>query len=194
MDNDEQEIKRINRELCSKYPFLIPYDWSGHSLEDNPDWDYSLTWRDDVSFGWKHLFDLMCDELLDVIKGTGYFKTFRFGEVKSKFGELRIYSYDGNAETNRIIDKWCFLSGYVCETCGKPEVRITRGWIQAICFDCWSKFHSPDYEDYIRHTGAVTYPPVLKITKLTNKVRTQTEINLEAEYQRLIDDWNMEEI
>lgn len=187
------EIYKMNKALCKKYPFLIPCDWMGHSMEEDEDWNYAFTWRDDVPFGWLHLFDLMCEELLFAIKDTPYFEIFGFDEVKEKYGELRIYDRGGNDATRRILDKWCFLSGYVCATCGKPEARMTRGYIIPRCFDCWMEFHATDYRDYIKRTSALIYPPVLHIMKWTSTGNKEVAISCEDEYQRLVDDWDKQE-
>ena len=186
------KVQLENKERCEKYPFLIPCYWTGKPVTKRADWNYEYTWRDDVSIGWLHLFDLMCEELLAAIEGTNCFKTFKFEEVKSKYGELRIYEDGGNKKTAEIIRKWCFLSGYVCETCGKPDVRITNGYIAPICFECWNRFYSLDRGDYIENTNSVLYPPVLKVIKYTPSGNNKLSINYEKDFKRLVDDWSEE--
>ena len=172
----------FNKKLVKKYPFLVI---DGLNPEEG-------TWRDNIPMGWEHLFDLMCEKLLEEIEDTDMFETFRFEEVKEKFGELRIYSDGGNEETDRIIDEWSFLSGYICENCGNPVVRVTTGWISPVCFDCWSKYNSHEYNRYIQKTNPVHYPPVMKIIKYRSSYKEDLEIDLSEEYQRLLDDWNEE--
>lgn len=190
----EDTIAEFNKNLCEKYPFLIPKDWMGHSMAKDREWKYSFTWRDEVSFGWLHLFDLMCEELLAAIENTSCYKTFELDEVKSKYGELRIYSNGGNKQTDRIIDKWCAISGYVCEGCGKPDVRVTKGWVMPICYECWFKRQNKTYEEFLTKTERVQYPPTLKITKwVKDSSRPMVEeIDLEIDFQHLVDDYNAE--
>lgn len=192
---NEDAITKFNKKLCEKYPFLVPKDWMGHSYLKDRDWNYSFTWRNDVSIGWRHLFDLMCDELLAEIKKSGCYATFELDEVKSKFGELRIYSSGGNDATDRIIDKWCAISGYVCESCGKPEVRTTKGWVMPVCYKCWADMQTESYTEYIAKTSFVQYPPTLKITKWEKNLYQPLveEIDLEKDFQRIVDDYNAEE-
>lgn len=201
---DEKKTE-FNKKLCKKYPFLIPKDWRGHSMLEHKNWHYTDTWRDDVSFGWLHAFDLMCEELLEEITASGCFDTFELDEVKSKFGELRIYSHGGNHKTDRIIDKWCAISGYICEMCGKPNARLTKGWIMPVCYDCWCKQRTqykdgvdtpvPTYGSFLDKTTPIEYPPTLKITRwVENSSRPLVdEIDLEKDFQRIVDDFNESE-
>lgn len=190
---EEEERINFNISLCRKYPFLIPLDYFGNPCTEDPEWNYEFTFRDDVPFGWLHLFDLMCEELRDAIVKTKTYHTFKFVQVKEKFGELRVYTDGGNDDTNRIIDRWSFLSGYVCIECGNPNVRMTTGWISPVCFNCWSKFNSHDYDRYVETTDPVKYPPVLKIIKYRAHSREEVSINMTEDYERLLEDWNKEE-
>ena len=73
-----EEAKR-NRELCRKYPFLLPYEAlietdDGDCLPKtdavSPDFDYSYTMLDFVPSGWQNLFLEMCEEIRQKLTGT----------------------------------------------------------------------------------------------------------------------------
>ena len=72
-----EEAKR-NRELCRKYPFLLPYEAlietdDGDCLPKtdtvSPDFDYSYTMLDFVPSGWQNLFLEMCEEISKKLMG-----------------------------------------------------------------------------------------------------------------------------
>lgn len=136
--------KEENKELCKKYPFLLPYE----ALADDqdifnprtdlidPKFDFEYTMYDDVPVGWKKLFLDMCDEILSAIKNTDTYHHLMFSQVKEKFGELRVYADNSNDEVNKIIDKYTDISLKTCICCGEPATRMSRGWISPFCDKC----------------------------------------------------------
>lgn len=176
----EAEHREFNKSLCRLYPFL--------KMDDDD--DYSVTWRDCVPFGWIHLFDLMCEEILSEIEGTELMHTFRLEEVKEKFGELRIYTWNSTPKIDRIIDEWCFLSGFICEECGMPNVRLTTGWITPICYKCWAKHNSHDYERYLKSTNQVMDKPVLEIVRHSTAGKKKESIDLSKKFRTLVEDYS----
>lgn len=178
----EAEHRAFNNSMCERYPFLKMWD------EDED--DYSVTWRDCVPFGWIHVFDLMCDEILSEIEGTDLMYKFHFVEVKEKFGELRIYTDNSTPRIDRIIDEWSFLSGFVCEECGNPNVRIMTGWVTPICYKCWAKHNSHDYERFINSTKQVMRKPVLEITRYSTSGMKKESIDLSKKFRALVEDYH----
>ena len=108
-----EEAKR-KRELCRKYPFLLPYealietddgDFLPKTDTVSPDFDYSYTMLDFVPSGWQNLFLEMCEEIRQKLTGTDEFHRIRFLEIKEKYGGLRLAATGGNSETDAIIDR-----------------------------------------------------------------------------------------
>jgi hypothetical protein len=57
-------------------------------------------------------------------------------QVKEKFGTLRFYVAGGDDYVRGIIDLAEYLSGTVCETCGKPGSVNESGWLACRCEAC----------------------------------------------------------
>ncbi|MBQ6518561.1 MAG: hypothetical protein IJI14_07575 [Anaerolineaceae bacterium] len=133
----------FNKELCKKYPFLLPYNALAQQdtfelVTDKVDqsYKYDFTMLDFVPDGWSNLFLEMCEELSAAIKGKENEKTFRFEEIKEKWGELRMYTAGTSEETEKIIEEYTIKSRKVCIRCGAAATRISRGWISPYCDDC----------------------------------------------------------
>ena len=60
----------------------------------------------------------------------------RLGQIKEKFGGLRIYIDTGNDAVWKIIDEAEALSFKTCEFCGRPGRRRSGGWIKVRCDEC----------------------------------------------------------
>ena len=184
----EEKIKERNKELCKRYPFLIPKDWEGKVPKD---FDYSYTEWDALEDGWREAFgDMLLEELRESLVKTGDLKNFGIDQLKEKFGSMRFYYHGGNDEVDKIIDKYSVLSENICIHCGKPDVYMTdKGWMYPCCKECWEKSkyntnipyeqfiegdnqmantmnwrsYSPEYEEYEDHE--------VDISETANKIR-----------------------
>ena len=135
------KIRKKNRELCHKYPFLIPRN----DFTDKITWDkpYSYTLADEFPTGWWKAFgEMMCEEIMQDLRECHYTKEFRFLQIKEKYGELRAYmgGIPIGSKVPDIIDKYSHLSRNICINCGKPDVpMINQGWISPECYNCYFK-------------------------------------------------------
>ena len=134
--------RRRNKELCERYPFLIPRnDWTGEICWVNKKFDNTLA--DGFPRGWWKAFGLqLCEELREDLIKCNYLNEFRFFQIKEKFGQLRAYTGPLPIVSNahRIIDKYSYLSENICISCGKPDVpMLYDGWYSPYCFDCHRK-------------------------------------------------------
>ena len=163
--------KEQNRELCKKYPFLIPSNrWSGMriteadnggywpgNLDSIPKYDYEYTELDNMPDGWRKAFgEEMCGELKSELEQAGYIDKYRITQIKEKFGTLRWYD-NGNTDAGReIISKYEALSARTCICCGKPATRIGINWISPYCDDCCPDCNTVPIKDYFagRDKGA----------------------------------------
>ena len=141
--------KEYNKELCKRYPFLIPTNkWSGRRITDGagywpgnpdeiPEYDWEFTELDDMPDGWRKAFgEQLCEELKAALMESGKLEEYRITQIKEKFGALRWYSCFGNAKAEEVISKYEKLSARICICCGKPATVVTTGWISPFCDDC----------------------------------------------------------
>lgn len=101
-----QERKDYNKQLCERYPFLIPSNrfsgikiteaqnggyWPGDP-EAIPEYDYEYTELDSMPDGWRKAFgEQMCEELKNELLKFNYLDKYRITQIKEKFGTLRWY-------------------------------------------------------------------------------------------------------
>ena len=63
----KHQTKKINKALCERYPFLIP--WNRFTGKFIKSYDYSFTELDSMEDGWRNAFGLkMCEEIRDALK------------------------------------------------------------------------------------------------------------------------------
>ena len=144
MNVSEKEQIIRNRELCEKYPFLLPYDAVDGQDSFDPrndiidsDFDYSFTMFDCVPKGWKSLFLSLCDEVRSYVEQHKDIEPFvRFVDIKEKWGALRMEISCGDKGLWDILTKYEKMSQTVCVSCGAPATRISRGWICPYCDRC----------------------------------------------------------
>lgn len=133
-----------NKELCEKYPFLIPRNvWTDKISED---YNYSWTRLDDLEPGWRIAFgEQLCEELKDALAKADYVDKFRFSQIKEKWGALCLYNFGCNQEAWDVIHKYEKLSKYICGHCGKPATKVSTGWIYPYCESCSEKYAKYEY-------------------------------------------------
>ena len=148
---NEEEKKQFNRELCEKYPWLIPTNrWTGEIVED---YDYDYTELDSMPEGWRIAFgDQMVEELNQELVKGGFVNDYRITQIKEKYGGLRWYDNGNTKEGYNIINKYESLSQRTCICCGKPAKYITFGWISPFCEDCIKDIED-DYETVEEYFG-----------------------------------------
>ena len=149
-------VKEKNKELCEKYPFLIPSNrWSGKRItdccgldgeegywpgepEEHPEYDWSYTELDEMPFGWKKAFgEQICEEIMQELVEHDCVDQYRILDIKEKYGSLRWYDSGGTEKIyNEIIPKYEALSEKTCIRCGAPATKISTGWISPWCDTC----------------------------------------------------------
>lgn len=130
------EIEK-NKELCKKYPFLIPRNrWTGEVVED---YDYSYTELDAMPDGWRKVFgERMCEEIkkeLDKLPEEDRLK-YRILQIKEKYGYLRWYSNWHTNKISKIVHKYEDLSKQTCIKCGAAATKVSLGWVSPWCEEC----------------------------------------------------------
>lgn len=144
---DDKSIKKANKELCEKYPFLLPKDdWTGENIEG---YDYDWTYLDDMPVGWKKAFGLqMCEELKEILIEGDCLDKYRVLQVKEKIAQLRWYD---NGVPQKVYDKYINwlnkyeeLSEKTCCKCGEPATQMSKGWICPYCDNCYDKLNKKE--------------------------------------------------
>lgn len=120
-----------NRELCERYPFLIPWKVRQGIIKD---FNYDYTLLDWMEPGWREAFGIqMCEELRQALIAADVLDRYQVGDIKEKYGELRWYSWGGTQEVVDIEKKYLLLSRKICGKCGKPATYVGTFWIYPYC-------------------------------------------------------------
>lgn len=135
-DMDERII--LNKNLCEKYPFLVPRNrFSGKVVDD---YDYSYTELDAMPEGWRFAFgEKICEEImqeLNKIENEKVRFSYRIVQIKEKFGYLRWYTNWSTIGLDNIIRKYEQISERTCIKCGAAATKISNGWISPWCDSC----------------------------------------------------------
>lgn len=158
-----EETKQKNRELCKRFPFLIPSNrfsakriteagdggyWPGSPLEV-PEYDYEYTELDSMPDGWRKAFgEQMCQEIMDELVAHNLVDEYRILQIKEKYGALCWYDNGFTKHGFDIINKYKRLSERTCIRCGAPATRITMGWISPYCDNCCPDERYMKVEEY----------------------------------------------
>ena len=64
------------------------------------------------------------------------------------------------------------------------------GWVTPICYKCWAKHNSHDFEQYINRTKQVMRKPVLEITRHSTSGVKKESIDLSKKFRTLVEDYH----
>lgn len=137
---DKNEIIETNKKLVERYPFLLPRNVFTDKLI--PDYDYEYTLYDEINIGWQIGFgEFLLEDLREALVKNDYLDKFRFTQIKEKYGYLRLYCNGAPIEVYNVLQKYEFISEYVCIECGSTHACIVDdyGWYLPLCKDCWDK-------------------------------------------------------
>ena len=105
----------------------------------------TYTRYDAIPYGWRKRFGKdLCRELKEALKKDGMLYKYQITQIKEKYGRLEIYDYGAGKHTRRVIDKYEYISQFVCIGCGEDADYLTMGWICPYCEKCLpknEKFH-----------------------------------------------------
>lgn len=192
---DEKQVIEINKELVERYPFLLPRNVFTDKVIS--DYNYKFTNYDDIATGWRIAFgEFLLEDLRDTLIKTSYLDKFRFTQIKEKYGSLRLYCNSAPEEVYDVLQKYEFISEYICIKCGSPHACIVDdyGWYLPLCKDCWDKsnkcreekgykiksyeeavgeelYELPDSYTMTRYSNGNTENIVYDISETTQKIR-----------------------
>lgn len=122
------------KQLTTKYPYIIPRNLFTDEIVK--DYNYTWTIADNLPTGWTRLFLLWCKNA-NKIMSDKEINTFRFSDVKQKYGTMRLNNFGATEAVHRLITKYEAYSYNICSCCGKLATRESMGWwIESYCRDC----------------------------------------------------------
>lgn len=127
-------IKRYNKSLCNKYPFLTP---TSYRLDDDED-GYVYTTLDGMELGWRNTFGMeMCNDISEKLRSEGISeRDYSIYYIRSCDGQMEIK--DNRPDNNGIrdiINKYVLLSNSVCIRCGSEATKRNEDNLP-ICDNC----------------------------------------------------------
>lgn len=82
----KKEIRKYNKKLVLKYPFLLPRNVWTDKLADDYTYDY-IRLKDEIPDGWWKRFGIpLCEDLKEVLVKYNYLHDYRFSQCKEKYG------------------------------------------------------------------------------------------------------------
>ena len=130
----EKDTIEEQTQVIEKYPFLRARDIDG-TIDTKSKFPMIGL---EVPDGWLKLFFQMCSDIKPLLEKEGVMDDFYFLQVKEKHGELTCYSNGvASLEVEQIIQKYKYLSRFICAYCGKPAIYVTSGYILPFCEGCW---------------------------------------------------------
>lgn len=168
------------KEIVAKYPFLRARDIDGTV---DTDAEFPMTCLE-IPQGWYKLFYQMCDDIKAVIEKEDTMDDFYFLQVKEKYNELRCYS-TGSSEVEEIIQKYEYISRYICTVCGKPATFEASGYLASFCDDCW--------KDRARHSKGnwITFIDTFGVIGFNNGESYRRVISVKEEWDRYLQNYTL---
>ena len=126
----------INFFKCLRYPF-----YKARNLVTDKFLGYNATLYDDIPDGWRKAFGKeLSRELKKQLKKDKQLRSFRFTQIKEKWGRLRLYNMGCSKECHDLLNKYEELSWDYCIHCGKKADYETDNYVIPICRDCLSNY------------------------------------------------------
>lgn len=125
-----------NKELLSRFPFLLPQTF--RATVSTADYDFDYTVLDDMPDGWRIAFgESLCKEIMDELISQNCLDTYCVTQIKEKYGRLCWYDIGGTPRIHQeILPKYEALSMRTCIKYGRSATYISAGWVSPWCNDC----------------------------------------------------------
>ena len=169
-----KKIKKKNKQLIEKYPFLLPRNVWTDKLD--PTYNYSFTELDCMPIGWKKAFgELLCEDIKNELIKSGKLDDYRVQQIKEKYGTLRWYDNFNVGNMQKILMKYEHISEFVCVICGKVNVPIYNdGWVCPYCDSCYKQsWNNRKYKPNKSYESYKIYEPMLtaqfKVTQFSKE-------------------------
>lgn len=131
-ENMIHAIKRNNKSLCNKYPFLTP---TSYRLDDDED-GYVYTTLDGMELGWRNAFGMeMCNDILNKLNSEGI-DDYYIHYIGSCDGKLVVKdNMPDNDGIRDILNRYILLSNSVCIRCGSEATKRNEDNLP-VCDNC----------------------------------------------------------
>lgn len=131
-ENMIHAIKRNNKILCNKYPFLTP---TSYRLDDDED-GYVYTTLDGMELGWRNGFGMeMCNDILNKLNSEGI-DDYYIHYIGSCDGKLVVEdNMPDNDGIRDILNRYILLSSSVCIRCGSEATKRNEDNLP-VCDNC----------------------------------------------------------
>lgn len=131
-ENMIHAIKRNNKSLCNKYPFLTP---TSYRLDDDED-GYVYTTLDGMELGWRNAFGMeMCNDILNKLNSEGI-DDYYIHYIGSCDGKLVVKdNMPDNDGIRDILNRYILLSSSVCIRCGSEATKRNEDNLP-VCDNC----------------------------------------------------------
>lgn len=131
-ENMIHAIKRNNKSLCNKYPFLTP---TSYRLDDDED-GYVYTTLDGMELGWRNAFGMeMCNDILNKLNSEGI-DDYYIHYIGSCDGKLVVEdNMPDNDGIRDILNRYILLSNSICIRCGSEATKRNEDNLP-VCDNC----------------------------------------------------------
>lgn len=125
--------KEFQDKLYNNYPELfVQKDW--------PMTKTCMVWGISCNIGWYDILDKLCSNIMSYCKENNI-EIPQFGQIKEKFGTLRIYIDGADDKIYKMVSDAEDESCNTCEDCGSKEDTITAPreggcWVLTLCKKC----------------------------------------------------------
>lgn len=128
----------LQKKLFDKYPKIF-------KQKDLPMSQTCMCWGIDTGDGWYGLLENLCEQLQSMTDHNDHlpkrFPQVEATQVKEKFGTLRFYTNGISDWQEGVISFAEWMSGTICDVCGKAGTLNRNGWIACRCPE-----HKESYE------------------------------------------------
>ena len=173
----EREKIEEEKQIVAEYPFLRLRDIDGTVDVKSKFPMMGL----EIPLGWYKLFFQMCSDIKPILEKEGALDDFYFLQVKEKYNELVCYSNGAaSLEVEQILQKYGYLSRFVCTKCGKPATYETTGYLASYCYDCW--------KDFVRHqkVNQLEFVSTYEVAGFSKGSTYTRIVNVEDEWNRYL--------
>ena len=184
MSNEYKDWKHdrieTEKQILEKYPFL-----RARTVKGDIDTKAEFPMMElEIPNGWEKLFYQMCNDIKPILEQNNLMDKFYFIQVKEKYDELRCYTNGVEPPSVCIIlQKYEYLSRFVCVNCGKPAEFMTFEYIASFCKDCLNK-HIPK-DNYSEINFKYTYETIHY--DIETKEKIIDTVNVKEEWERYLD-------
>lgn len=137
--------KEENKALIERMPYLLPRNVFTDKVVDNYDYEY-IRGEHELPDGWFYLFLQMCEDIREPLIKADLLDSFRFSQIKEKWGVMECYDFGAPKAVHDIIGDYRYVSKFICFECGKPAIIRTTDWVESYCDNCFKGSTQDDYK------------------------------------------------